>query len=125
VIAVLVVDDEPGVRGLLADVLEELGYEALLAANGAEALARLANRPDARLAIVDLTLPDVDGLEVIRRMRERTPGMPAILSSGHDVSGAGPWAERLAKAREGGAVAVLMKPFRIDALEAALVRLSM
>ncbi|HEX6818312.1 MAG TPA: response regulator transcription factor [Ktedonobacterales bacterium] len=65
---VLVVDDELSVREVLAQYLQLEGYQALTAANGAEAL-RLAEAQPPDLVVLDLMLPGVDGLEVCRRLR--------------------------------------------------------
>ncbi|MBI5104347.1 MAG: response regulator, partial [Solirubrobacterales bacterium] len=72
---VLVVDDEPAVREAVERALRVQGFEVALAGDGREALRRLAVvRPDALL--LDVLMPDLDGLEVCRRMRgtgDRTP----------------------------------------------------
>ncbi len=76
---VLVCDDEPQILRALRVILREAGFEALLAADGEEALDVAAvNRPEA--AIVDLVLPDIDGVEVCRRLREWS-AMPIIVLS--------------------------------------------
>jgi CheY-like chemotaxis protein len=122
--AVLVVDDERAVLALLEDVLDELGYGVAAAASAAEALPALAARPDVRAAIVDLTLPDGDGFAALAALRAERPGLPAIVSSGFEVIGPrGPWAEALAAARAAGPTELLPKPYRIEALAAALDRL--
>ncbi len=68
---VLVVDDEQGIREVLRAYLADAGFRVLEAATGAEAL-RLAEGEDVRLVLLDLGLPDVDGLEVLRRLRAST-----------------------------------------------------
>jgi signal transduction histidine kinase/ActR/RegA family two-component response regulator len=79
---VLVVDDEPAVRRAMRNVLERFGCETADVAGSDEALARLAGfEPD--LVLADCRLRDGDsGLEAIRRLRERRPGLPAVLISG-------------------------------------------
>jgi DNA-binding response OmpR family regulator len=77
---VLVVDDEPMVRDVLARYLEKEGYEVDVAEDGEQALDALATQvPD--LVLLDLMLPRVDGLEVLRRMRERTPTAVIMLTA--------------------------------------------
>jgi DNA-binding response OmpR family regulator len=77
---VLVVDDEPMVRDVLARYLEKEGYEVDVAEDGEQALDALASQvPD--LVLLDLMLPRVDGLEVLRRMRERTPTAVIMLTA--------------------------------------------
>jgi two-component system KDP operon response regulator KdpE len=76
---VLVCDDEPQILRALGVILRDAGYEAVPAANGEEALDRAAVRPPAA-AIVDLMLPDIDGVEVTERLREWSE-MPIIVLS--------------------------------------------
>jgi two-component system KDP operon response regulator KdpE len=70
---VLIVDDEPAIRRLLRTSLAAQGYRTLEAASGAEALAALGvpgeGREAADVVLLDLGLPDIDGLDVIRRLR--------------------------------------------------------
>jgi DNA-binding response OmpR family regulator len=77
---VLVVDDEPQVRQIVASYLEAEGFDVRTAADGHEALAELARkRPD--LVVLDLMLPGVDGLTVLRRLREAGDQVPVIVLS--------------------------------------------
>ena len=69
-ILVLVIDDEPPIRKLLRMGLGTQGYQVIDAPNGKAALERLADKPD--LIILDLGLPDMPGLELLRRLREGT-----------------------------------------------------
>ncbi|MFF5258912.1 response regulator transcription factor [Actinomadura viridis] len=72
-VSLLVVDDEPTIRELLAAGLRFAGFTVTSAATGADAVATaVRNPPD--LVVLDVMLPDMDGFEVIRRLRERTPG---------------------------------------------------
>ena len=80
--AVLVVDDEPAIRDSLRMILEFEGYRVDEAAGGAEALARAAdNPPDA--VLLDIKMPEMDGLDLLRGFRERGYDMPVIIVSGH------------------------------------------
>ncbi len=79
---ILVIDDEPPIRKLLRTGLASQGYEVLEAPNGRTALELLARKPD--LAILDLGLPDVDGLELLRRLRERHERLPVVVLSSRD-----------------------------------------
>jgi DNA-binding response OmpR family regulator len=75
---VLVVDDEPMVRDVLARYLEKDGFDVGVAADGEEAIAaHAATHPD--LVLLDLMLPRVDGLEVFRRIRELAPATAVIM----------------------------------------------
>jgi DNA-binding NtrC family response regulator len=80
---ILVVDDEPGIRDLLREILEEEGYEVRLAENGEQArAARQEKAPD--LVLLDIWMPDVDGLSLLREWS--TNGqltMPVVMMSGH------------------------------------------
>lgn len=75
---ILVVDDEENIRELYRDELSEEGYEVALAKDGAEALAMLLSfRPD--LVTLDVKMPGMDGIEVLRRIREKDPAVPVLL----------------------------------------------
>ncbi len=75
---ILVVDDEENIRELYRDELAEEGYRVELAENGAEALAKLESfRPD--LVTLDVMMPGMDGIEVLRRIREKNPSIPVLL----------------------------------------------
>jgi DNA-binding NtrC family response regulator len=115
---VLVVDDEEGIRGLLSDILEDLGFDVLAFADGEAAVAAVAaKRPPVKLAIVDFVLPGAGGIDTMRALRAIAPGLPGIISSGYgdDESGA---ALRAAAQREN--LHLLGKPYKIDALTGAI-----
>ncbi len=80
---ILVVDDEPGIRDLLREILEEEGYEVRLAADGQEARAALAASPPA-LVLLDIWMPDLDGLTLLKEWSSAGQlGMPVVMMSGH------------------------------------------
>lgn len=109
---VLVVDDEPAIHRFMAPALAANGYEALRADTGAQALALVANRqPD--LVILDLGLPDMDGKEVIRRLREWSP-VPILVLSARDRE-----VEKI-EALDLGADDFINKPFGMGELMARL-----
>jgi two-component system KDP operon response regulator KdpE len=111
-LSILVVDDEPPIRKLLRMGLASQGYEVLDAPNGRTALDLLAKKPD--LVILDLGLPDVDGLELIRGIRHRHGNLPIIvLSSRNDEAGK-------VAALDLGADDYVTKPFGMDELLARL-----
>ena len=117
---VLVCDDEPHIVRALKVVLREAGFEAVTAETGEEALDRAAVRPpDA--AILDLVLPDIDGIEVCRRLREWTEMPILVLSAVGDE-------EEKVRALEAGADDYVVKPFGprelVARLQAALRRAS-
>jgi two-component system, NtrC family, nitrogen regulation response regulator NtrX len=84
--SVLVVDDEASIRDSLRMILEYEGYRVDEAGGGSQALAKVADRmPDA--VILDIKMPEMDGLELLRAFRERGYEMPVLMISGHaDVS---------------------------------------
>ena len=105
---VLVCDDEPQILRALRVVLREAGFDAVPAATAEEALDRAAVRPpDA--AIVDLVLPDGDGVEVTRRLREWSEMPIIVLSARNTLTTA-------VRATEAGAYDYLPKPFDLDTL---------
>ncbi len=105
---ILLVEDRPDVQEVLKEMLEEAGYEVLVAENGYRALDVL-ERETVDLALVDVILPQMDGLELIMRIRKKYPHLKAIAYSGGgrllDAETATFLASRL------GAVRVLKKPF--------------
>ncbi len=79
---ILVVDDEAGIRESLRMILEFEGYRVDEASTGSQALVKLSERPpDA--AILDIKMPEMDGLELLRALRERGYDLPVLMISGH------------------------------------------
>jgi two-component system, cell cycle sensor histidine kinase and response regulator CckA len=108
---VLVIDDEDLVRDVVARMIEDLGYTAVTATDGANALEVFDRQPiDA--VLVDMTMPRMSGTDVIAALRVKQPTLPVVLCSGAGISG-----------RVGPADAYLPKPFRIEALERTLAKL--
>lgn len=108
---VLIADDEVLVRNTTRRWLERFGLEVELATNGLEAVEKHATaRTPFNVAIVDLDMPQLDGEQAIRRMREREPGLRVIVASGH----ADPTREQ--RLSVGGRTSILNKPFDSDAL---------
>jgi CheY-like chemotaxis protein len=110
---VLVVDDERVVRRALQRVLERDGHVVTLAECGKDAIDLYAQRwRDLDVVVLDVMMPDADGREVLRRMREVNPGVRAILSSGFSAESdpsltvAGTW--------------LLQKPYTPDQVRAVL-----
>jgi CheY-like chemotaxis protein len=111
---VLLVEDEPLIRMLTTDMLDALGFAAIEAATGAEALA-IGDGELSTLAglVIDLGLPDYPGEEVARQLRLRRPDLPVVLTTGADASGA------LAKLAGGGPAVALEKPYQLSDLQQA------
>jgi two-component system KDP operon response regulator KdpE len=109
---ILVVDDEPPIRKLLRMGLSTQGYQILEAPNGKAALELLAHKPD--LVILDLGLPDIQGMELLRMLRARNEGVPiVVLSSRGDEVGK-------VQALDLGADDYVTKPFGMDELLARM-----
>lgn len=79
----LVVDDEPNIRELLATSLRFAGFEVHTAADGGQAL-RVAKELDPDLVVLDVMMPDMDGFTVTRRLRERGQHMPVLFLTARD-----------------------------------------
>jgi signal transduction histidine kinase/DNA-binding response OmpR family regulator len=107
-IRLLLVDDDDLVRETLTQELEGEGYAVLPAASGAEALSQLDAGEEVALVISDLSMPEMDGVSVIREVHQRYPSLPAILLTGFATSATGIELDSPAS----GALAVLRKPMR-------------
>ena len=114
---ILVVDDDPAIRDVVADILEMSDYRVQTANNGAEALAQIrADQP--AVVLLDLMMPVMDGWEFLRRCRnvDKCARVPvAVMSAARDVAAA---------ASELGAQAYLTKPFDMDAVLDVVSRLA-
>lgn len=106
---VLVVDDDPNLRRTLADILRIKGYAVAVAGSGAEALAEAARAP-ASVALIDLKLPDMSGLEVMAKIKAFAPLTEAIILTGHAAL------DSAIEATNKGAFSYLLKPYEIDNL---------
>jgi DNA-binding NtrC family response regulator len=110
---VLVVDDEPLMRSFLTEALTRQGYQVTEADSGHAALAQLASaRP--QLALLDIRLGDMDGLELLEQIRERLPECVCVMMTAHGT------VEIAVRAMKRGATDFLMKPFTIETLEVVL-----
>jgi CheY-like chemotaxis protein len=110
---VLVIDDDPVVRDSVRALVEHFGYRCGTAADGPSGLRRLEGETW-DLAITDLMLRGMTGWQVIDAIRGRAPGVPVIVITGVDDPGVRTRARQCQ-------VSLLLKPFRLDALKAALV----
>jgi two-component system cell cycle response regulator len=106
---ILVLDDDPNLRKTLADILRIKGYETVVAANGAEAIAA-AEREMFSLSLIDLMLPDMPGLEVMARIKAISPLTEAIILTGHASM------DTAIEATRQGAFSYLLKPYQMDDL---------
>jgi two-component system response regulator MprA len=110
---VLVVDDEPAVREALRRALELEGYSVELAQNGAEAL-RLVNAIEPDMVVLDVLMPEVDGLAACRRIREEGSRVPVLMLTAR--AGVGDRVDGL----DAGADDYLVKPFALEELLARI-----
>jgi DNA-binding NtrC family response regulator len=106
---ILVVDDEEGMRKSLKAVLEEEGWLVDTAENGQEAIAR-SKTTFYNLALVDMRLPDVDGVELLTSMAETVPKMVKIIVTGY------PSLDSAIQAVNRGVDGYIVKPFTMDHL---------
>ena len=79
---ILLVDDEEGIQLLYREEFEEEGYDVTTASNGEEALEKFTKEPP-DLVILDINMPGMNGIEVLRRMKEINSNLPVILSSAY------------------------------------------
>ena len=112
---ILVIDDDPDMRGLLQDVLVREGYEVTQAQGGAEALLKLRAESFAAI-IIDKNMPGLSGLDVLPGIRKMYPETPVIL-----ITAFGDAATYL-EAMEKGAFEYINKPFKISELMSILRR---
>jgi CheY-like chemotaxis protein len=110
---VLVVDDDAGTRQLLQFMLEDAGYTAVLAGNGAEALARVMEQAPA-LVLLDLHMPVMSGWAFHDELRGRRLDIPVVYMTAAEYD----WAQ----AEQHGARAALPKPFDVDDVLSTVAR---
>jgi DNA-binding response OmpR family regulator len=80
---ILIVDDDQNILRLYKEELEEDGYTVVTASNGQEALEQF-DRESPDLVTLDILLPDIDGIKLLRQMKEKRPRMPIIMSTAYD-----------------------------------------
>src|SRR5438309_7775993 len=110
----LVVDDDLPVLKVIERLAAKAGYDVVACANGSDALRALARKP-ADLAMVDLRMPDVNGLDLLRQIRSAVPGCEVILMTAYAAVDSAVEAIKL------GAREYLTKPFDFDRLRQVLV----
>ena len=117
----LLVDDEPVLAGFVASAARESGYDAVLTSDDEEFRAQfLANRPD--MVVLDLGMPGMDGIELLRFLAEQHFQSPVLIISGFDRRVLES-SFRLGEALGLTMVGPLEKPVRLEALEALLIEL--
>jgi len=106
---ILIIDDDAGLRRTLSDILRLKGYRALAAKDGAEGIELLRNNT-VNVALIDLRLPDISGIEVLGKVREERPLTQAIILTGNATL------DSAIDATNKGAFSYLQKPYDIDQL---------
>ncbi len=106
---ILVIDDEPGIRSTVRDILEDEGHSVLVAGDAVVGLEEMdAHRPD--LAVLDIWLPRMGGLDVLAEMKKRRPEMEILVVSGHGTI------DMAVRALKLGAFDFIEKPLSMDRL---------
>lgn len=105
---IMIVDDEPDIVNLLEISMKRLGYTVICAGNGREAVENLI--PDIHLIILDIIMPEMDGVAALRCIRERIPDVKVLIASAYVSPEKGALLKRI------GVEGFLQKPFRLRQL---------
>lgn len=103
---ILIIDDQKGIRTLLAEVFRREGHEIMLASNGLEALSIIEN-VQPHCVLLDMQMPGISGLEVLERLGEKWTSIPVIVMTGNSED------SLIESALQLGAKAFFQKPFDI------------
>jgi two-component system response regulator (stage 0 sporulation protein F) len=107
---IMVIDDQPGIRRLLAEVLQEDGYNIVIAANGYEALQKVKEITP-RLILMDMKMPGMDGLETFRELKKVGKAERVIMMTAYGEL------ELVKEAMSLGAYKYITKPFDINEIK--------
>ena len=115
--SILIVDDEPAILMIMAQTLEKLGYKTTPTKNGVEALETYTkNKNSIDIVLTDMTMPDMTGLELARKLQKITPTLPIVLCSGKQLS-----PTLLEKQfNQSGIKSLLKKPFTLASLSTSI-----
>ena len=115
-VSILIVDDDPVQRRILSAAIERFGYRPVVAAGGAEAITLLGGRDGDALSLIilDLAMPDLDGMGVLAKLRELDRSLPVIVQTAH--SGI----EVVVGAMRAGAIDFVVKPVSIERLQVSI-----
>lgn len=112
---VLIVDDQEGIRRLLYDACALFGYEVVMASSGTDAL-QVLKKEKIKVALVDMKMPGLNGLETLEEMRKIQPEITALLMTGYGES------QLVEDAMQKGVLGVIKKPFDIDEIQGLLAK---
>jgi two-component system response regulator AtoC len=114
--SILVVDDEEGIRNYLKTLLKLKGYDVATAASGSEAMEYFSSNPPPSLVLMDILMPEVDGLETLKKLRKSEKELPVIMLSCIGET------RTIVEAMRSGATDYLNKPFEEAELEIAILK---
>ena len=116
---IVIIDDSATVRRQVGSALVEAGYEVVEAHDGVDGLSKIESHADAALVVCDVNMPNLNGLDMLVRLRAEQPGaqMPIIMLT----TEAQP--DLLRRAKEAGAKGWIVKPFKPDLFVAAVRKL--
>lgn len=110
---ILIVDDQFGIRILLNEVFQKEGYNTFQAANGLQALD-IVQKHDPDLILLDMKIPGMDGIEILKRMKAIDPEIRVIIMTAYGEL------DMIQEAKSLGAITHFAKPFDIDDIRAAV-----
>jgi two-component system, response regulator, stage 0 sporulation protein F len=110
---ILIVDDQFGIRILLNEVLQKEGYKTFQAANGVQAL-EITKKYSPDLVLLDMKIPGMDGIEILKRMKEIDPEIRVIIMTAYGEL------DMIQEAKDLGAITHFAKPFDIDDIRSAV-----
>src|SRR5215470_12918847 len=113
---VLIVDDDPVQRRLIENMVNRFGYEAVVVGGGDAAIAMLTDAAESRIdcVVLDLVMPDLDGLGVLAKMREAGLNLPVVVQTAHGGI------DNVVSAMRAGAVDFVVKPVGAERLQVSL-----
>ncbi|MFZ3589091.1 response regulator [Bacillus sp. DJP31] len=110
---ILIVDDQFGIRILLNEVFQKEGYTTFQAANGFQALD-IVDKHSPDLVLLDMKIPGMDGIEILKRMKAVDPDIQAIIMTAYGEL------DMIQEAKDLGAITHFAKPFDIDEIRDAV-----
>ncbi|PLR67840.1 response regulator [Bacillus sp. UMB0893] len=110
---ILIVDDQYGIRILLNEVFQKAGYQTFQAANGFQAL-EIVDKQSPDLVLLDMKIPGMDGIEILKRMRVVEPDIRVIIMTAYGEL------DMIQEAKDLGALTHFAKPFDIDEIRDAV-----